>query len=72
MYTCRDCNAIKTYCEYCSSSVRFSGLRAHIMSEHPALDLPRGFCITLASDKYQVYNKDQLYDKFSCKYCIFL
>ena len=46
-YTCKDCNAIQVNCEYCSSSVRFSGLRAHIKKQHPHIDLSRGFLISM-------------------------
>ena len=42
-YTCRSCASAKVNCPYCSSVVRYDGIRAHVKKQHPDVELPRGF-----------------------------
>ena len=42
-YTCRSCTSAKVNCPYCSSVVRYDGIRAHVKKQHPDVELTRGF-----------------------------
>ena len=42
-YTCRSCTSAKTNCPYCTSVVRYDGIRAHVKKQHPDIELTRGF-----------------------------
>ena len=43
-YTCRSCTSAKVNCPYCTSVVRYDGIRAHVKKQHPDIELTRGFC----------------------------
>ena len=51
-YTCRSCTSAKVNCPYCSSVVRYDGIRAHVKKQHPDVELTRGFSRSLL-DKRQ-------------------
>ena len=42
-YTCRSCNSAQVNCPYCTSVVRYDGIRAHVKKQHPDIELTRGF-----------------------------
>ena len=42
-YTCRSCTSAKVNCPYCTSVVRYDGIRAHVMKQHPDIEMIRGF-----------------------------
>ena len=42
-YTCRSCTSAKVNCPYCTSVVRYDGIRAHVKKRHPDIELTRGF-----------------------------
>ena len=42
-YTCRSCTSAKVNCPYCTSVVRYDGIRAHVKKQHPDVELTRGF-----------------------------
>ena len=48
-YTCRNCTSAKVNCPYCTSVVRYDGIRAHVMKQHPDIELTRGFSRNLQS-----------------------
>ena len=43
---------VKVNCPYCTSVVRYDGIRAHVKKQHPDVELPRGFSRSLL-DKRQ-------------------
>ena len=43
MYTCRSCTSANVNCRYCTSVVRYDGIRAHVKKQHPDIELTRGF-----------------------------
>ena len=51
-YTCRSCTSAKVNCPYCTSVVRYDGIRAHVKKQHPDVELTRGFSRSLL-DKRQ-------------------
>ena len=42
-YTCRSCTSAKVNCPFCTSVVRYDGIRAHVKKQHPDIELTRGF-----------------------------
>ena len=42
-YTCRSCTSASVNCPYCTSVVRYDGIRAHAKKQHPDKELTRGF-----------------------------
>ena len=48
-YTCRSCTSAKVNCPYCTSVVRYDGIRAHVKKQHPDIELTRGFSRNLQS-----------------------
>ena len=42
-YTCRSCTSAKVNCPYCTSVVRYDGIRANVKKQHPDIELTRGF-----------------------------
>ena len=42
-YTCRSCISAKVNCPYCTSVVRYDGIRAHVKKQHPDIEFTRGF-----------------------------
>ena len=48
-YTCRSCTSAKVNWPYCSSVVRYDGIRAHVKKQHPDIELTRGFSRNLQS-----------------------
>ena len=48
-YTCRSCTSAKVNCPYCTSVVRYVGIRAHVKKQHPDVELTRGFSRNLQS-----------------------
>ena len=48
-YTCRSCTSAKVNCLYCTSVVRYDGIRAHVKKQHPDIELTRGFSRNLQS-----------------------
>ena len=42
-YTCRSCTSAKINFPYCTSVVRYDGIRAHVKKQHPDIELTRGF-----------------------------
>ena len=42
-YTCRSCTSAKVNCPYCTSVVRYDGIRAHVKKQHADIELTRGF-----------------------------
>ena len=48
-YTCRSCTSAKVNCPYCTSVVRYGGIRAHVKKQHPDIELTRGFSGNLQS-----------------------
>ena len=49
MYTCSSCTSAKVNCPYCTSVVRYDGIRAHVKKQHPDVELTRGFSRNLRS-----------------------
>ena len=47
--TCRNCTSTKISCLYCSSIVRYDGMKAHVKRQHPDVDIPKGFTRNLRS-----------------------
>ena len=41
-YTCRSCTSAKVNCPFCTSVVRYDGIRAHVKKQHPDIELSRG------------------------------
>ena len=41
--SCRSCTSAKVNCPYCTSVVRYDGIRAHVKKQHPDIELTRGF-----------------------------
>ena len=39
-YTCRSCTSAEVNCPYCTSVVRYDGIRAHVKKQHPNVDIP--------------------------------
>ena len=83
-YTCRSCTSAKVNCPYCTSVVRYDGIRAHVKKQHPDVELTRGFSRSLL-DKRQspravsplviVQTEDlrsSFTDSCSCKYYNFV
>ena len=50
--TCRSCTSAKVNCPYCTSVVRYDGIRTHVKKQHPDVELTRGFSRSLL-DKRQ-------------------
>ena len=48
-YTCRNCTSAKVNCPYCTSIVKYDGIRAHVKKQHPDIELTRGFSRNLQS-----------------------
>ena len=48
-YTCRSCTSAKVNCPYCTSVVRYDGIRAHVKKQHPDIELTREFSRNLQS-----------------------
>ena len=48
-YTCRSCTSAKVNCPYCTSVVRYDGIRAHVKKQHPDIESTRGFSRNLQS-----------------------
>ena len=48
-YTCRSCTSAKVNCPYCTSVVRYDGIRAHVKKQHPDIELTRVFSRNLQS-----------------------
>ena len=48
-YTCRSCTSAKVNCPYCTSVVRYDGIRAYVKKQHPDIELTRGFSRNLQS-----------------------
>ena len=48
-YTCRSCTSAKVNCPYCTSVVRYDGIRAHVKKQHPDIELTRGISRNLQS-----------------------
>ena len=48
-YTCRSCTSAKVNCPYCTSVVRYDGIRAHVKKQHSDIELTRGFSRNLQS-----------------------
>ena len=48
-YTCRSCTSAKANCPYCTSVVRYDGIRAHVKKQHPDIELTRGISRNLKS-----------------------
>ena len=42
-YSCRSCTSVKVNCPYCTSVVRYDGIRAHVKKQHPDIEMTRGF-----------------------------
>ena len=42
-YTCRSCISAKVNCSYCTSDMRYDGIRAHVKKQHSDIELTRGF-----------------------------
>ena len=40
-YTCRSCTSAKVNCPYCTSVVRYDGIRAHVKKQHSDVELTR-------------------------------
>ena len=83
-YTCRSCTSAKVNCPYCTSVVRYDGIRAHVKKQYPDVELTRGFSRSLL-DKRQnpravsplviVQTEDlrkSFTDSCSCKYYNFV
>ena len=83
-YTCRSCTSAKVNCPFCTSCVRYDGIRAHVKKQHPDVELTRGFSRSLL-DKRQnpravsplviVQTEDlrsSFTDSCSCKYYNFV
>ena len=50
-YTCRSCTSAKVNCPYCTSVVRYDGIRAQVKKQHPDVDLTREFSRNLRTDE---------------------
>ena len=49
-YTCRTCTSAKVNCPYCTSVMRYDGIRAHVKKQHPGVELTKGFSRNLGTD----------------------
>ena len=56
-YTCRSCTSAKVNCPYCTSVVRYDGIRAHVKKQHPDIELTRGFSRNLQSRFPDITNR---------------
>ena len=48
-YTCRNCTSTKVSCLYCPSIVRYDGMNAHVIRQHPDVDILKVFTGNLRS-----------------------
>ena len=64
-YTCRSCTSAKVNFPYCTSVVRYDGIRAHVKKQHPDVELTRGFSRNLRTD--EVRGKPSSYTDLSEK-----
>ena len=64
-YTCRSCTSAKVNCPYCTSVVRYDGIRVHVKKQHPDVELPRRFSRNLRTD--EVRGKPSSYTDLSEK-----
>ena len=76
-YTCRSCTSAKVNCPYCTSVVRYGGIRAHVKKQHPDVELTRGFSRKLLDKRQSPRAVNPLVivqteESCSCKYYNFL
>ena len=83
-YTCKSCTSAKVNCPYCTSVVRYDGIRAHVKKQHPDIELTRGFSRNLQSRFPDINGKtinpravcplviSQTEESCSCKYYNFV
>ena len=67
-YTCRNCTSAKVNCLYCTSVVRYDGIRAHVKKQHPDVELTRGFSRNLSPRR----TITQTGESCSCKFYNFV
>ena len=68
--TCRSCTSTKVNCPYCTSVVRYDGIRAHVKKQHPDIELTRGFSRNLTERSAELVPKSdntQTGESCSCK-----
>ena len=76
-YTCRSCTSAKVNCAYCTSVVRYDGIRAHVKKQHPDAELTRGFSTSLLDKRQSPRAVSplvivQTQESCSCKYYNFV
>ena len=83
-YTCRSCTSAKVNCPYCTSVVRYDGIRAHVKKQLPDIELTKGFSRNLGSSYTDLGEKtintravsplvfSQTEESCSCKYYNFV
>ena len=81
-YTCRSCTSAKVNCPYCTSVVRYDGIRAHVKKQHPDIELTRGFSRNLTERSAELVPRSvelfhrsditQTGENCSCKYYNFV
>ena len=76
-YTCRSCTSVEVNCPYCTSVVRYVGIRAHVKKQHPDVELTRGFSRSLLDKRQSPRAVSPLVivqteESCSCKYCNFV
>ena len=75
-YTCRSCTSTKVNCPYCTSVVRYDGIRAHVKKQHPGVELTKGFSRNLTEKQSSKTESTlairQNEEDCSCKYFDFV
>ena len=81
-YTCRSCSSAKVNCPYCTSVVRYDGIRVHVKKQHPDIELTTGFSRNLTERSAELVPRSvELFhrsdishteENCSCKYCNFV
>ena len=74
-YTCRSCTSAKVNCPYCTSFVRYDGIRAHEKKQHPDIELTRGFSRNIIERSVELLPRSvigQTGESYSCKYYNFV
>ena len=75
MYTCRSCTSAKVNCPYCTSVVRYDGIRAHVKKQRPDVELTGGFSRNLTERSAELVPRSditQTGESCSCKYYNFV
>ena len=66
----KECNSTNVKCEYCTSTISFSGLRSHIKNSHKEIDLAK--CIhpiREPASQIKEIKEESEYSKYCLIYC---